>query len=218
MKSFFSLLYYHLRAALFHLWIAFKEIILYWKNFAFLKIDLLFFFYYLKKGPYRIAKEHHNFVYGETPLTIYDKISKAVHLDRNDLFLDLGSGRSKGLFWLSSFVGCHTVGCEIIPPFIEKALAIKRAAKAHRVTLLEESFYETALEKATVIYLYGITLSDDELERLVERFRPLKPGTKVVTVSFKLSDVTKEMPYRLMKTISGSFAWGRAEIYIQERQ
>src|SRR5689334_11733546 len=63
-------------------------------------------------------------LYGETPLTTWAKIAEHCGISKNDRFVDLGCGRGRGVFFLSSYIGCSAIGIEQIPEFVEKAQSI----------------------------------------------------------------------------------------------
>ena len=69
------------------------------------------------------------------------------------------------------------------------------------------------LTKASVIYLYGTCLKDEAISTLLFSFKELKKGTKVVTVSYPLSDYTDA--FVLKKKFIASYPWGKTEVFIQ---
>ena len=72
--------------------------------------------------------------------------------------------------------------------------------------------FEADYKQATVIYLYGTCLDDEEIKRLVRRFEGLAPGTKVITVSYPLSEYADT--YMTHKEFPARFPWGRAQVYL----
>jgi SAM-dependent methyltransferase len=134
----------------------------YYHNSAFLKVDFLMFLHYFFRGPFNISKcfliekgDEDIYNYGETPLTVMEKMTKEAECSPNDIVFELGCGRGKTVFWLNSFLQCKVVGIEIIPLFVEKARSIKQWLKVKDVEFRNEDMLTTDYSAATIIYLYG---------------------------------------------------------------
>lgn len=157
------------------------------------------------------ASEIH--AYGETPLTTLEEIGRRAGLKSSDHLIDLGCGRGRGLFFLCSRFGCTGEGVDWLPAFIERAKQISFS----RVTFRCDDLFDADLGGATHIYLYGTCLSSDEIGRLTQKFATLDSGTKIVTVSYPLSDYCEGNLFRVKDRFTAPFPWGKAEIFIQER-
>jgi len=83
------------------------------------------------------------------------------------------------------------------------------------LTFLSEDFFEADLHEATVIYLYGTSMQDSEIKKLTAKFSDLRKGTKIITVSFPLSDYLDEKHFELMKCFPVEYPWGPADVYMQ---
>jgi len=182
-------------------------LICYWTNFSFAKQDIQLLYNYFWKSPYRIAREYSGEPYGETPLTTMDTIAKEANISSADIVYELGCGRGRSCFWLAAFIGCRVVGIEYVPEFVAKAKKIK----APLVMFLRENYFESDLEPATLIYLYGTLLSDADIRQACKKFRTLKKGTKIITISYPLSD-----GFTLLKQFQVQFPWGKTTAYLQE--
>lgn len=194
---------------------------LFYKNEAFSLCDQALCRYYLVQNPYKICssflkqkgeKEVH--LYGETPLTTLEKIAKECDLGGEDYVIELGSGIGRGVFFLSSCFGCFVHGIEWIPHFVNQANQVKEKYGCQKVLFSCEDMLKSDLTKASVIYLYGTCLKDEAILTLLSSFKKLKKGTKVITVSYPLSDYTDA--FVLKKKFSAPYPWGEAEIFIQE--
>ena len=77
---------------------------------------------------------------------------------------------------------------------------------------------QTDLKKATVIYLYGTCLEDHTIKALISRFKQVAPGTRIITVSYALSDYTDQPLFETMKRFPARFTWGEGDVYIQVKK
>lgn len=176
---------------------------------------------YRSCSPFALVREYFNArgermsaVYGETPLRTLATLAKECELTGSDHVVDLGCGRGAALFFLSHLTGCKGLGVDLIPLFIEKARVIQsQAAISLPVEFLCEDYFSVDLSKATCIYLYGTCLEDEQIKGLIRSFDSLLPMTKIVTVSYPLSDYSQD--FRVHKSWKGEFAWGSTDFYLQ---
>ena len=202
-----------------------KVIYRYYPKISFMKIDLTLLLSYLFNSPYKISKkfliereENDIYAYGETPLTALDKISKYARLTDRDVVMELGCGRGRTCFWLRSFIGCKVIGVDYIGSFIEKANKIKSDFGLDGIDFVCEDMFNTDLSKATVIYLYGTCMDDDSIEKLTKKIEKLPSGTKIITVSYPLTDYTQKQYLELMNVFPVELTWGTADVYIHYRK
>ena len=64
-----------------------------------------------------------------------------------------------------------------------------------------------------MIYLYGTCLREKQIKALCRRFEKLPKGTRVITVSYPLTDYTEG--YEVISCFSAPFTWGDTEVYLQ---
>lgn len=187
---------------------------LFYKNAFFKKADLSLKQAYYKENPYRICKsfmqkeqkaEIH--VYGETPLTELYNILTKLKLKKEDCFIDLGCGRGRNVFFVSSFFNCKVIGIDIVPIFCERAQKI-----AFSPRFLCEDMTTSDLTEGTVLYFYATCLEEDLLLSMITKFTKLRAGTKIITVSFPLSDYSKAFSTLFSKT--ASYPWGKTELFV----
>lgn len=194
----------------------------YYSNRKFLKIDFSILLLYLFNNPFKISKnflrergEQDLYSYGETPLTTLDFIAKECALNSHDRVFELGSGRGRTSFWLNTFIECKVVGIEYIPEFVQIANFIKDRYQVQGVEFRCEDMLETDFSDATTIYLYGTTLDNSFIEKLCEKFAKLPAGTKIITISYPLTDYSQGNHFEVMKRFSAKFTWGEADVYLQ---
>lgn len=177
----------------------------YYKSPKFALIDMTFGMIALFVNPYRLCRkflqkkgEKSVHTYGETPYTTYEKIVRECGIGPNDIWIELGSGRGKGCFWLSHFVGCKVIGIEQIPQFTWIANAISFLFGMKKVTFRRESVEQADLSQATVVYSYGLYPQIT-----------LNQGIKIITTGEPLD------PHQIIKTFWIRFPWGRTTAYLQ---
>ncbi len=194
----------------------------YYSNFSFMKTDLSLMLMYFFDGPYAISKkflqdreEENVYAYGETPLASMEQIAKACNISEKDHVYDLGCGRGRSCFWLESFCGCRVTGIDFIGKFIERANRIKTKLGLDKLAFVKANYLNIDFEDASVIYLYGTMLEEDQIKTLIEKFEQMPSGTKIVTVSYPLKDYTDSGCFEVMKYFTVPFPWGSGDVYVQ---
>lgn len=183
----------------------FETIRHYYKSPKFALLDLTYSLVALFSNPYRVCRKflqkkgaENIYAYGETPFSTYEKIAKEAHLTSDDVWIEMGSGRGRGCFWLAHFMKCQVIGIEWIPKFVHLSQCIKLLFRVKNCTFQKSSIEDAALEKGTLIYLYGLW---------PEISIPSK--AKVITISEPLED------YRVIHSFWVRFPWGRTRCFIQ---
>lgn len=201
-----------------------RVLLRYSRSLTFLKMYLLMTLSYLWKGPYRLSRLFLQaqgakliYRYGETPLTTFDRICKEAELQSEDVLYELGCGAGKTVFFAALFIGCEAFGVDILPTFIEKAEKIRREVALYRAHFEYGNMLQVDLQRATAIYLYGSDLEDEVIGQLIVNLAKTSPGTKIITVSYPLTDFTQEPLFQLVKSWKGRFPWGSTPIYLQKR-
>lgn len=202
-----------------------KVIFKYYSNLSFAKVDISILLMYFFHNPFTISKrfllqkgEKDVYAYGETPLTSLDLIAKECRINKDDVVFELGAGRGRGCFWLNSFIGCQVVGIEYVPDFVERAERIKRKCCYPDVNFRNEDMLKSDFSEGTVFYLYGTSYEDNFILKLVDKFKKLPAGTRIITVSYPLTDYIDEPAFEVMKRFPVRFTWGTADVYLQVRK
>lgn len=172
---------------------------------GFSELDLALKRIYFLKNPYRICST----VYGETPLTTLDLIAKECKIGKGDHLYELGAGRGRAALFLSEIHGCKVTAIDQEEVFINLAAKFSSHLREFRC----ENFFETDVSPASCVYLYGSSLTNGQVERLIKNFESLEPRAKIVSISYPIEG--KE--FKLEKTFVGSFPWGEAEIFLTRR-
>ena len=200
----------------------FKVAFRYYGSFSFLKSDLALRLMYFFNNPYKISKRFlmnrgvkDVYAYGETPLTSLEVIAKECGLSSHDCVFELGCGRGRTCFWLQSFIGCSVVGIEYIPEFVDRANMVKDYLGINDVEFRLGDMTKANLNGATVCYLYGSCLDDKTIRQMADNFARLPAGTKIITVSYPLSDYSESEAFSVMKRFTVPFTWGDADVFLQ---
>lgn len=152
--------------------------------------------------------------YGETPLTSLELIVLRAGLCNEDVFLDLGCGRGRGVFFVHCRFGCRAVGIDWVPHFVEGAKQAAAEVQCPVEFICDDMAGHKVLSQATVIYLAWTCLDEHERSSLEEALEQAKAGTKVITVSYPLSSKN----FIQKDCITVSFPWGEGEVFFHERK
>lgn len=193
-----------------------KVALRYYNHPTFMKIDLTLLWKYLFYTPFAIKQNDGiKDIYGETPLDTMALIAKNCKITSKDHFFDLGCGRGRLCFWLHSFFGCKVTGIDYTKEFIAISQDIVKKYGLKNINFLNDNFFNISFKEATVIYLYGTTLENLEIVKLIESFENLPSGVKIITVSYPLSDFTHSDNFELLNCFKAQFPWGETEIFMQ---
>ena len=195
----------------------------YYKNLRFCLIDVSLLFIYLFINPYRISKKflkkknsQNIHLYGETPLSTFEKIVRECGILSTDTFLELGSGRGRCALWLSEFVGCSIEAVEWIPSFQKIVSFVSRLFRSKNLKFCSENMFSMDFKDADVIYLYGTCLEDSEIHLLIEKFKKMNDRVKIITISFPLSEY--DPSFFVSKKFSVLFPWGLTTCFINQKK
>ena len=200
-----------------------KNVLFFYKNVRFSCADLLVLLSYFWKSPYRIARQEaqrQNIPslepYGETPLTTMAVIAQAAGITQADCVYELGCGRGRSAIWLACFIGCKVVGIDAIERFIQTAQWVVGLLCIPNITFRFEDFRKSTFPGATVLYLFGSQLQDDEILSLVAAIRRERRALKIITISFSLVEYMKADEFVSVKECEVQFPWGMTSCYIHE--
>ena len=94
---------------------------------------------------------------------------------------------------------------------------LKKLFRLKNPEFISGDIREVDLTKADYIYLFGTALEDKEIKKLIRNMQNLRKGTKVLTISFALSEYEKKPTFELIKCLEVSFPWGETTAYLQEK-
>lgn len=220
---FLKLLWLNLQIGFYQFWEFLKVIANYYTRFSFFKVDTYLLWLYAFDNAFKVSKrflkqkgERDIYTFGETPLTTLDSIFQRIKLTKKDVICELGCGRGRSCFWLNQFIGCRVIGVDYVPEFVERANQVKKRFNVEGVEFRLEDFRQTDFKGVTIIYLYGTCLPNHIIVKLSEKFRKLPRGTKIITVSYSLTDYNVANYFEVEKVFSMPFTWGEGDVYVQK--
>lgn len=160
----------------------------------------------------RGADEIHT--YGETPLTTLEQIAWKMGVSEKDVFLDLGCGRGRGVFFVHCRFGCRAIGLDWISEFIEEAQATALKSACPVDFQDGDMAGHEAIERASVIFLAWTCMDEKEREAAERALERSGAGTRIATVSYPLSSKN----FILKASATASFPWGEGEVFFHERK
>ena len=151
--------------------------------------------------------------YGETPLFTYEKIAKITGLNPDHHYLELGAGRGRGAAFLSHFFKCPVTCYEVIKEFtMHMELQKEKCSGSFKV--VNKNFLKgiDKINQYSVIYIYGLDLSESDVETLCSILKNCSEYTQIITISYSLEGY---LNFRSpIKKIPVSFAWGKTLAYL----
>lgn len=213
-------LFFNLKTTFFRIFEWLQVIVRYYRRERrFMWVDLSLASQYLFRNPHRLSKAFlrkrgvaNIYAFGETPLTTLDQIAKECGILSHDTLYELGCGSGRTCFWLSTFVKCRVIGVDYLPAFIQKAQRVKRWRRLAQIDFVQGDMLQIDLRKASFVYLYGICLEDAVIEQLVLHFSQLSPQAKVISVSYPLTEYGHG--FKVEKSFTARFPWGKAEVFL----
>lgn len=130
-----------------------------------------------------------------------DKIFDAVKLKKKDVFIDLGCGDGRTVFYVAKKYGCKAIGIEMNPLLNWYARIQKKIFKTNKVEFRRANIYKTVLSEVSVIYMF---LFPETIEKLKPKFlKECSPGTRIISHGFKVKNFEKHLTeYRESKPFS----------------
>lgn len=188
--------------------------------------DFIKFIYSLFNNPYvqlrqsgKESRVYEGNVYGETPWSVLNKISKEFGITSKDVVYDLGCGLGKACFWFSHIVGCQVVGVDNQSSFISFSSYLHKWLCSHPTLFLQESFDEIQLEHASCVYFYGSSYSLKILKTVLKAFENMLSGNVVISISFPLDSLPHGKELFFTETSCDvMFPWGKTKAYKNVRK
>jgi hypothetical protein len=160
----------------------------------------------------RVGQAGKDVVWVPTPQPTVDAMLDMAKLTKDDFLIDLGSGDGITVITAAKR-GARAMGIEFNPDMV--ALATKNSQEAGmtaRATFVQGDFFATDFSKANVLTMFL-------LPTLNERLRPLildmKPGTRVVTNTFRMGSGDDEwLPESEKRVDPCESSWCTAILYV----
>jgi SAM-dependent methyltransferase len=185
----------------------------YYTDSRFRAIDLCLKRAYRWNNPYRVSRKYWGeSTYGETPLSTLEILGRKLKLGPSDRFVDLGSGRGRGVFFMKHYFDCKAIGVERVSSFVRKANEIKSDLQVKGVEFREEDLSSLDNLEGSVFYVAWTCFSEELVHEVIGFFERLPKGVKIVT----LSEPIESKRCRMIESFTSDFAWGNGEVYIHE--
>jgi hypothetical protein len=126
-------------------------------------------------------------IYVPTPHQVVKRMLEIANVGPGDIHYDLGSGDGRiAIASVKDFNAKKSVGIDLDPQRIKESLEnLTKAGVGNRVTFLRKNIFETDFSEATVVSLYLLNTLNMKLRPTI---LDMKPGTRIVTQSFTMSD------------------------------
>lgn len=124
-----------------------------------------------------------------TPRKRVRSMLELAEVNHTDKLYDIGSGDGRIIIIAASEFGAKSIGIEMDPlRVIWSRMAIRRKGLSQTAEVLQENFFNSNIEDATVVTVYqGVGVN----KKLEEKFsKELKPGTRVVSYRFRFAGWT----------------------------
>jgi SAM-dependent methyltransferase len=143
------------------------------------------------KGDYQphVGQEGKDVIWVPTPQSLVDKMLDMGKVTSKDYVIDLGSGDGRTVITAAKR-GAKALGIEYNPDMVE--LSKRNAAKegvSDKASFVKADLFESDFSQATVITMF--LLPDINL-RLRPKILNLKPGTRIVSNSFTMGDLSSD--------------------------
>ena len=149
--------------------------------------------------------------YVPTPHDVVEKMLQMARVSANDYLIDLGSGDGRIVVTAASKYGARGFGVDINPTRVSEALDNAEKAKVtDKVAFYQRDLFQTDLTQATVISMYLLPRVNLELR---PRLLDLKPGTRIVSHDFSMSDWKPDAYVQIYSREKYTGAGGESEIY-----
>ena len=139
----------------------------------------------------RVQSRGLDVAYASTPPAVVDAMLELARVTSDDVVYDLGCGDGRIVVAAAKGPGARGVGIDIDSERIAEATALaRREGVTDRVTFILGDLFQADFRDATVVMLY---LQPEPNLRLRSRLlTELRPGTRVVSLSYDMGDWTPD--------------------------
>lgn len=152
--------------------------------------------------------------YGETSWFGIASSLRMVEAGPEDVFVDLGCGTGRNVFFAHARYGMRAIGIDLIPSFIHNAREVVKKLNLSGIEFRQINIFETDLRAATIVYVTANCLDQEWLARLIELLHTLPPGARVISTARAIPSPDLKLLY----TQKQFFSWGMDTVYIHQRE
>jgi len=132
-------------------------------------------------------------VWVPTPPSLVEKMLDVAKVTPRDFVMDLGSGDGRNII-AAAKRGARAVGVEFNPEMVEYSTrAAEKDGVGGMAKFVEGDMFAADISQATVLAIF---LLPDNLDKLVDKFLALKPGTRIVLNTFGIRNWEPDETFR----------------------
>lgn len=132
----------------------------------------------------QVGQAGRDVVWVPTPPVLVEKMLDVAKVTPQDFVMDLGSGDGRNII-AAAKRGAHALGVEYNPDMVEHSRRLaEKAGVADKAQFVQGDMYVADISKASVLALF---LLPENMNKLVEKFLALKPGSRIVANQFAAS-------------------------------
>ncbi len=156
-------------------------------------------------------------IYGETPFYSLKPITSFIDGSPH-AFLDLGCGKGKLIYFMSTVHHIPATGIDIIPSYIKQASKLSKLLRYKTVRFIEASLWDKTLlkheiSKHTLIYVSDLCFSRSLQQHILSCILEAAPLHSII--------ITMAGPFtsphvQLLKEEPIQFGWGKGSLYIHK--
>ncbi len=217
-----AIIYYAFINPFYGLYVFFRNLPIYFQHPKLLDLDFLFFYYY--KLFYSGHKYHEEktstkikdiveLTYGETPYFTLKKIIKKIPIKKEQIFIDLGCGRGRLVFFVNKHFKLKSIGIDLIPTYIKVANFFKQKKKITEVEFYLADILNHDFSKGDIFYIAWTCLNKETIKQIEQRLINLKRGSYVITTSMPVQNKN----FKVIKEFKLPFSWGYGHVYLNQR-
>lgn len=191
----------------------------FYRQWRLLRVDWGLFWAYWWRDRYFLARREgrrldvpaETLTYGTTPWTTAADLLRRLDAKPGERFLELGCGEGRLAFFARIWAGLTVDAYELLPTFVREAERLRRRLDLDRITFHQANLLDADPAVADIVFLAGTCLDDATIDRLQARLRWLKPGARLISLSFPLDvpglEVIAEVPIPV--------SWGHSTAFLQ---
>lgn len=173
-----------------------------------------------------LPSDDRSFTYGEIVFEEFAKMLDVVKPKPSEVFYDLGAGTGKAVFcsallydWkkccgIDLLPGLHDCSVTLLEKYKLLPAVIKHCPESvQSLQFIKANLMEVDFQDADVIFTHATCFSSIVWDALVAKFRTLKPGTRIISVTKRLEGPE----FELIQDASQLFTWGTATVTIYRK-
>lgn len=147
-------------------------------------------------------------VYVPQPAEVVERMMEIGQVTAKDFVIDLGSGDGRNVL-AAARRGARALGVEFNPEFVAYSQqAAAKAGLADRAKFVQGDMFEADISEASVLALFLLT---DNMNKLVPKFLGMKPGSRIVSNTFRITGWDPDETVRADETCT---LWCEFHLYI----